>query len=353
MIGCGSDGGKDGGKKPGSGPSEGATLTVPKVYPPVRAATPSGLIKDPQYANKLNASASAARASRIGVLPQALGGAVNLALAVQERLYSPGPTSVLRIVSELDGQTARLNTDTAMHPCLASEPVEKTYSLPGGQTFRVKLQCMETLAIAEGGEQFIAIGFAEALPEAPGPDAAVEVDAAVSSATDFYLVHGQTGGMGGAYHVDIATGRVEAWISVADSRAPMNSQVIMHLLADKQSSTLELAFGGSGVGFCAAHLKASKDRIVVRGKTNGAPPLGTPMEMITPDTQYCDDERTGCFDTGALDPELAMDAPGCSDVGVSKFELSGVIDATPGSGNVTPSKIYKFFEERPTGVMSF
>lgn len=91
----------------------------------------------------------------------------------------------------------------------------------------------------------------------------------------FYLLEGQEGGMGGVYRVD--GDDVEGWIAVADRNAPMNSRVLMHLITHKAPATSELALAGAGVGFCSGHLKTSSDYLFIQGKTNGAPPPGTPM----------------------------------------------------------------------------
>jgi len=190
-------------------------------------------------------------------------GAINLATAIQERFYSEGPTALLRIVRDLDNRVATLETDPAKHPCLTEEPALSSYALPGGQTFDVRLQCLQ-----RSGSTWIAFGFGRAALADAGPVSAAD-------GNDFYLVTGQESGMGGAYRVEGKTGNVEGWITVADENVPNNSQVILHLLTNKQSGTLELALAGSGVGFCAAHLKTNADFLWVSGKTNGAAPPGS------------------------------------------------------------------------------
>src|SRR5262249_1383910 len=160
-------------------------------------------------------------------------------------------------------------------------------------------------------------------------------------AGDFYLIEGQDGGNGGAYHLMRATGDLEAWMAVADSRAPSNSQVIMHLRTVEAAGTLELAFGGTGVGFCSAHLKTGADHLYVDGKTNGAPPPGTAMATAG---QYCDADRAGCFATAALDTDLGAGDPGCAGIGRGTFAIGVDLDASTDPGaNVTPSTIYTFF----------
>jgi hypothetical protein len=228
-----------------------------------------------------------------------------------------------------------LDTDTAKHTCLTTTPAIQTYSLPSGQTFSVKLQCLDRF-----GDSWIALGFDNALAADGG---------SASDGGDFYFVEGQTGGMGGAYHVNSASGDVEAWISVADSTAPNNSQVIMHLLT-ASAHTVELSLAGSGVGFCSAHLKADADHLFIRAKTNGAPPPGTPMTG----PQYCDASRDGCFAVGALGTDLGGDASDCAEVAATTFGIASELDASGDpEANVTPASIYMYFAQVPAGVPAF
>jgi hypothetical protein len=266
-------------------------------------------------------------------------GAIQLATAIQERFYSAGPTSLLRIVKELDDRVAMLDTNTARHPCLTEEPVASSYALPGGQTFGVKLQCLE-----RSGSTWLAFGF----------DRAASADAGnvtTDASNDFYLVTGQESGMGGAYRIEGKTGNVEAWITVADENAPTNSQVILHLLTNKQAGTLELSLAGSGVGFCAAHLKTNADYLWVSGKTNGAAPPGTDVPA---GTQYCDAVRSGCFAATALASDLGAAASNCADIASDTFAIHEILDASSDAeGNVNPATLYGIFNTVPAGVATF
>ena len=338
----------------------GTALTLPQVYAAVRAATPTALI----------ASGSAlwlGPQGELGTARQALEGGVNLATAVQDRFYSGGPTDLLRIVKDLDDRVQGLQLDLAQHPCLSAPPVTKTYGLPSGQTFEVKLQCLQSFGTGSSGG-WVGFGIVAHEPADAGAsdsaesasDAAVDAGAAGDGdagvpfpGRDFYLVEGQTGGNGGAYHID-ANGNVEAWIAVAERDIPANSQVLMHLRTAHVAKTLELALAGSGVGFCAAHLKTNPESLFVTGKTNAPPPPGT-EQMVG--TQYCDADRAGCFQASALDTDLGADSATCSAIGASSFALTVDLDADTtadaGSPNVTPGSIYTYFSEKPAGVSEF
>lgn len=318
---------------------KGSRIELPQVYPPVREATPSGLIANAQYAVANPVS---------GVLGQAQQGQaapINLATAVQERFYSGGPTDILRIVKDLDDRLLGIDADPSAHECLTSAPVTVVQALPGGQSFSVKLQCLQQFAAGPvGGAGWVAFGFdqaAVAVPDA-GPIEA-------SAGNDFYLLEGQGNGMGSAFHISGATGSVEGWVAVADRTAPNNSQVILHLLTDKPADTLELALAGSGVGFCSGHLKANADHLFVSGKTNAPPPPGAAMTG-----QYCDAQRSGCFAITALGTDLGEASPSCSAIAASRFAMRAGLDASGATGsNVTPSAIHQYFGTQPTGVPAF
>jgi hypothetical protein len=320
-----------------------ARIVLPKVYPALRANTPTSVIADPRYQTQGEPSLDVIQPADGGA-QQPMNGAINLAIAIRERLYTPGPTEILRIVHELDERTAALDTTPSKHACLNANPVAHDVQLPGGRVFTVRLQC-----IVRNADSWLAFGFAAA---APSDDADAGVDAGVEDshgANDFFLIEGQTGGMGGAYRVRGSD--VEAWITVADSRVPNNSQVIMHLATSSAAGTTELALAGSGVGFCSAHLKASREFLFIRARTNGALPPGAPMSSAG---QYCDTVRVGCFAAAALDSDLGADAAGCRAIDARSFAIRGNLEASGDhSANVTPGTIYEYFNTAPTGVAAF
>jgi hypothetical protein len=313
-------------------------ITLPQVYPPVRDVTPTGLIANAQYA-------VATPSGDLGLTRQRqTTGAISLATAVQERFYSGGPTDILRIVSDLDNRVLGLDTDPSAHDCLTSAPVAVSYALPAGQSFSAKLQCMQTFPAGPvGGAGWVAFGFDQA---AVAGDAGPVV---ASEGNDFYLVEGQANGMGGVYHIAGATGSVEGWIAVADRSAPLNSQVIMHLLTDEPAGTLELAVAGSGVGFCSGHLKANADHLFVSGRTNAPPPPGAAMSG-----QYCDVSRAGCFAIAALGTDLGEGSASCSGINSSAFAMRASLDASTDAGaTVNPSTIPQYFGTQPVNVPAF
>jgi len=188
---------------------------------------------------------------------------------------------------------------------------------------------------------WLAFGFAP--PDRDSDDAGVS-----DAGDDFFLVEGQEGGMGGVYRVRGKSGHVEAWITVADRRAPSNSQVVMHLSVDAANGVTELAFAGSGVGFCSAHLRTADNFLFIRGKPNAPPPPGAP------NGHYCERERSGCFSTTELTMDLGAAANRCTRIAAASFALRGALDASADpESNVMPSKIYQFFETKPEGIPAF
>jgi hypothetical protein len=323
-----------------------AKRELPRVYPLVRASTPTELIMNEMFEAQ---AFMLPPDSGIGVLPQGLGGEITLALAVQERFYSMGPTELLRIVKDLDDRIAGLDTDPSKHACLTATPVDHTYTFPNGQTFEVQLQCLQNFgAPGSAGAGWVAFGFGTAAPASTDDAGASDADG--GTATDgeaFYLVEGQEGGMGGAYRVQ--GDDVEAWIAVADSTAPTNSRVLMHLVTHKSPATSELALAGAAVGFCSAHLKTSSNFLYIEGRTNAVPPPGAPMTG-----QYCDALRAGCFAVSDLNTDLGSGDVGCQGIAPPSFAIHGTLDASTDPGaNVVPNNIYMYFNQRLTGVAEF
>jgi hypothetical protein len=116
---------------------------------------------------------------------------------------------------------------------------------------------------------------------------------------------------------------------------------------------LELALAGSGVGFCAAHLKTNPDFLFVDGKTNAPPPPGTEQAV---GTQYCDAARSGCFQASDLGTDLGSESTSCTGIGSSSFDLLVALDADTSADagdNVVTTEIYGYFNEMPTGVPDF
>jgi hypothetical protein len=345
-----------------------ATFTLPRVYPPVRAATPTALIGNASYTALPFGRAE--NQQGFGMARQGLT-AITLGTAIQERFYSTGPTDLLRIVRAVDDRVQGLDLTVASHPCLSTLPVEHTYQLPGGQTFQVKLQCMQHFGTPGANSGWV--GFGRVRPPSgdagvsggDGPtvalDASVPADAgndygdagaAVTDGSDFYLVEGQSGGNGGAYHID-RHGNVEGWIAVAERDIPANSQVIMHLRTDNAAGTLELALAGSAIGFCAAHLKTDPTFLFVAGKTNAPPPPGTTQQV---GTQYCDELRSGCYRADNLSADLGSDSASCAAIGPSSFRNGVELDSDTSADagvNVVTTDIYSYFSEMPAGVPDF
>lgn len=361
----GSSGGSGGaaaqGGAGGGGGSGGATFTdafvLPEVYPRLLAATPTTLAAGSASAN------DGSQLSQLGTLRQPLEAGPELAGVIKDRFYSSGPTDLLRIVKTLDERVQGLDLDPEAHSCLTSTPVSKVYVLPEGQTFEVKLQCLQTFGTGGTPAGWVGFGFAEAAPNSPAPAtdagaddagsvATVADDAGAASGRDFYLIEGQPGGNGGAYHID-ALGNVEAWVAVAERNIPSNSQVLMHLKTVESASTLELALAGSGVGFCSAHLKTNPDLVYTEGKTNAPPPPG---EEPVVGVQYCNALSGGCFQASALDVDLGAESETCAPVAASSFAIAQTLDAdTSGDAgtNVDPAAIYEYFGEAPDGIPAF
>lgn len=260
--------------------------------------------------------------------------AIGLSTAVQQRFYSGGPTDLLRIIKSIDTRLGELTLDPVKHPCLESKPVSSAFALPSGELFEVQLQCQQSTGNGDRA-QWLAFG--------------IDNTSGNSAQGDFYFAEGRPSGMGGAYRVDGVSGDIEGWIAVADKDAPANSQVIIHLLLHKETNTVELAFAGSGVGFCGAHLKTNSAAIFVTGSQSG--PAAEGRQMSNGD-EYCKPVETGCFRASDLSSELDAASELCATIDANSFRLGPDLNATV-SGNVTPSTIYKYFATAPIGVPAF
>lgn len=334
----------------GGGGGGGSLGTLPQVYPPVRANTPSALINDPTYKSAFEAFSffHDTKAQPFDSTPDmsgpvSPGGSESLAQTVQNRLYTMGPTEILSLLKQLDGRTANIDTDTGSHPCLLKPPTAVAYALPGGQTFTTQLQCLTLLdSNKTGGTHYLAFGFDNALTATPD-GGATTTTAASATGGNFYLVEGQTSGIGNAYRIDRTTGNVEGWMAVADSaNLTTMTQAIMHLYSDKTAGTFELTLAGNGDGFCDAHLKTGNGNLFITGK-QGA------------NSTTCGSATTGCFAASDVSTNLGGASATCSTIAASSFTIATDLDSdsTNTAANVDPNMIYKYFNTQPAGIASY
>lgn len=289
------------------------------VYPPVRANTPAGLATEAPLSQIANAGGDGG--------PHELP---SFGEIVKARFYNDGPTDLLSLLRALDERMKSFDVRAKEQPhaCLDGPGVATTFALPGGATFTAKLQCLDTHGDGSGWSAF------------------------GSDGDDFYLLEGQPRGMGAVYRVSRVTERVEGWMAVADeAHVDDMSQVIMHLVSDRDAGTLEIALAGSGVGFCGAHVKMDQDLIYVQGRPDGPPAPGEPPPA--PGARTCAAPTAGCFSAEHLDVDRGADSALCASLAPDTFVL-GALDASPDQGaNVDSRALYTYFRTPPADVAAF
>jgi len=198
---------------------EGTPANLPLVTPPVRAAVPSSL-------------------GGQTLAPRALDSA-----DVKSRFFSPSPTSVFRILEEIDGRVASINDrsqNEGKHPCIDQAPVAYTLT-PWGQSVTFYAQCYET--IGNGFLQFAKKDDVTYLFVNVGSPVAARI-APVPSAPGKYTVH--------------------AWLSIGDGKTE-GSYGVIELEADETRSAFEMTVAGIGFGYCGAQLKSDGQNVFGKG----------------------------------------------------------------------------------------
>ena len=269
----------------GCGASKGAGANLPLISPPVRAATPAGLVAGVQPTPGLTSQTG------LGRKLSALG-----ADDIKSRFFTMGPTSIFSILAEVDMRIAEVNQSTSDHDesCLTQEPVPYQVT-PWGQTLTFYAQCARTsvkdldnsmrllqfgqkdgityLYIA-GGAETVAARLTPANLATPGA-----IDGGIASADT------RDGGVG-----QLTAGsayRVDAWIGVgynnASSCGSRNSfdgcsYGVIELHTDAARRGFQLSVAGVGFGYCGAQLASDGTSVFARGSID----MGTTCQP--PDT---------------------------------------------------------------------
>jgi hypothetical protein len=224
VAGCG--GGDD---DDGSGDTDGGSTpeALPLIKPPVERATPEGFL------------------SAAAIAPHLLDSA-----DIKGRFFTEGPTSIFRILDEIDGRVTGINGRNAdgTHACNSQEPVEYTIT-PWGQSVTMYARCFETFGDG-GADGFIQWAQADGVTwlysqVGSGQLAFITTEA---DETDEY--------------------QVQAWLTVGDSTAEEwdgGSYGVIQLQADSAAVALELAVAGMGFGYCGAQLRSDGTIVYAEG----------------------------------------------------------------------------------------
>jgi hypothetical protein len=267
-------GNMDGAVQPGNGTAPntpaGKGTAIPRVTPLVRAATPASL-----------GGASALRKKpHDGSLQVKLHALDSVDL--KSRFFTEGPTSIYRILADLDARVDELNMRSmgSTAPCLSQQPVR--YDIHAfGQTIPFYAQCSlgaeagplfqfgqkdgVIYLYVTGGVQHAAVRLTPATL-ASTPDAgATDAGTTDVASADASVADGGTA---------LNTYRVDAWMGLgynnATSCGPMRgfdgcSYGVIELHTDASRRSVELSVAGVGFGYCGAQLRSDADRVFARG----------------------------------------------------------------------------------------
>ena len=255
----------------GKDKKNGGSIGAPQAYPPTATVTPGQLriASGTSSSVKLGKTAvmeSTAKVSRgqLTVAPQepaSDGDKTAMLDIVKSRLFSEGPTNLLKLVKNVDNRMKEYDSRVAgmdkAPDCLGSTPVDvsSTFSVPastGTTTFPLHMQCQETadpgLTLAFGkkdNDWYLVDG---AIKDLDGSDNCVMTMAKISGSSD-------------------ADRAVDAYMAIVYQGKTDNfsgSSTLMHFKADVAAGTLELTAGGVGIGANQMHVKSNANFLYIQ-----------------------------------------------------------------------------------------
>lgn len=254
----------------------GASIGAPQAYPPTAAVTPGQLVIAAgtgsssfvgkkiaaTRANPDSAASAAALGTLVAVEPSTDGEKMAMLDTVKQRLFSEGPTNLLKLVKNVDDRMrdydSRVASMSAAPECLGSTPVDLStvFSVPaasGTTTFPLFGQCQETMS---NGGMTLMFGKKD---------------------TDWYLVDGASAGLDGSADCVFSMSKisgtsdadrvVDGYMAVDYQGKTDNftgSTTLMHFKADVAAGTLEFTAGGIGIGPNQVHTKSNKDYLYIQ-----------------------------------------------------------------------------------------
>lgn len=265
----------------------GASIGAPQAYPPTAAVTPGQLViaagtGSSSFVGKRTAAprvnpdsaaslASAAFAAALGTLvavePSTDAEKTAMLDTVKQRLFSEGPTNLLKLVKNVDDRMkeydSRVAGMSAAPGCLSATPVDLStvFSVPaasGTTTFPLFGQCQETI---NNGGMTLMFGKKD---------------------TDWYLVDGASTGTDGSANCVFSMSKisgtsdadrvVDGYMIVDYEGKTDNftgSTTLMHFKADVAAGTLEFTAGGVGIGPNQVHTKSNTEYLYIQTQDRG------------------------------------------------------------------------------------
>jgi hypothetical protein len=217
-----------------------AALNLPLLSPPVKAATPAGLLS---------------------------GSSLSLTLSstdFQSRFFTEGPTAIFSILADIDSRIAGMNSrGSANKPaCLSQAPV--SYSIEAfGETIPFYVQCYEQLgATTDPADpklvQFAVVDGVTYLYQAVGQSHAAAIVTPIAGTTAQYKVQ-----------VWMGVGYLNASSCGETGQFDGCSYGVIHIEANSSDQTFEMAVAGIGFGYCGAQLKSDGTNIYAKASADG------------------------------------------------------------------------------------
>ena len=250
------------------GASKAAGIELPLLTPPVRAATPPALGGTGPSKAQSDVSIPRSRAEeRSATTVQRNLFALDTA-DLKSRFFSAGPTSIFRILGDVDGRIEEINRGSRDDAaCLTQEPVPYTLT-PFGQTLTFYAQCFRRFAGSTTDGSFFQFGLKDGVLYLYAATGAEHVAARITPLGDTASDGGLSSS--GRYGVD-------AWIGVgynnAASCGPMTgfdgcAYGVIELHTDESRRGLELTVAGVGFGYCGAQLKSDGSHVFAIGSSD-------------------------------------------------------------------------------------
>lgn len=271
---------------------------LPYVTPPVKAATPAGLLPPP-----------------VGALTNVRpSGALLSSSDFASRFFtSPGPTNIFSVLGVIDARLAEINGMTAdeYYACVSQVPIAYEIA-PFGETKTFYAQCwMGGGSTNAADPAFVQFGTKDGvtyLYDAHWQGRVAAIVTPIPGAAGKYNVRAW---LGTGYMNGVDCG--PTWDGCSYS--------VLELKADESTNAFEMAAAGIAIGYCGAQLRSDGTDVFVVGSAEG-----------------CGAVDTLCVAAG----DATTPSAGCAAAGLASFELPalGRTASTSSTGGIIPASEY-------------
>ncbi len=363
------------GKTTATTTTAGSVLKSPEVTPPMKASLPTilqlavstaKLDSDNDKIEVLSDSRAAPYTCSSGAPEETayalLSDAEKLASTVYCRLFAAGPIQVLSLTTNVDTRMTEYKTRvaSATPACLSKDLVDKSTELayPGQlstEAFTQKYLCLDEMSATH----MVAFGY---------------------DATTWWVYDSQkettatSSGMSSAWRVTVdsadAVTKEEGYMTIAPALVNCSgvtcavgagttvggSTMMLHALVDVAAKTVELTGAGTGIGFCAFHMKNSADYIAIKGQLESGSGCGATVYACLKAADYSVATSTNCLSlsTGYTLSTLDRGVYDSTNSGPTGFPLTASsLDDTSLPADLDLSTFINFTKSTLTGVTGF